>query len=93
MDREGYKQLLIGTGAGKADSDFRGTVDEMLAVGDRVAFRCTQRTSGMGKPITISEACFRRFEDGKVAEWWYLADMLGMHQQLGGLPPTGEIGR
>ena len=43
-----------------------------------------------GKEYDISEIHFFRIEDGKVAEHWRDADMLGMLRQLGALPEARE---
>jgi predicted ester cyclase len=92
MDREGYKQLLVGMGPAQC------TIDDMVAEGDRVAFRNSYRFTHTtplfgvpptGKQITMTEYYFSRFQGGKVAEWWCLFDMAGLMQQLGMVPPAG----
>jgi predicted ester cyclase len=35
--------------------------------------------------------CIFRIADGKIEEVWWLADTLGLMQQLGALPPTEGI--
>ena len=76
-------------------SDARMTVEDVIAEGDRVAVRLTSHGRhdgefmGMpasGKEYTISEMHIFRIRDGKVAEHWRDADMLGLMQQLGALP-------
>jgi predicted ester cyclase len=54
------------------------TVEDMVAEGDRVAARFTAR--GIHKSI----------ENGKIAQLWGEANLLGLMQQLGILPPLGE---
>jgi steroid delta-isomerase-like uncharacterized protein len=81
-------------------SDVSMTVEDVIAEGDKVVVRLTAhgRHDGefMGMPAsgreyTISEIHILRIADGKVAEHWRDADMLGMMQQLGALPaPTGS---
>lgn len=95
MGKEGYKQLCVGMGMSPG-GDFRSTIDEIVAEGDKVAFRCTHQSKHTtpifgvpptGKQITVTEVYFSRLENGKVAEWWCMLDMLGFQQQLGISPP------
>ncbi len=76
-------------------SDVRMTIDDMIAEGDRVAVRLTAHAvqsgefMGMpasGKAYTIPEVHIFRVHDGKIAEHWGQADLLGMMRQLGALP-------
>jgi predicted ester cyclase len=75
-----------------AFSDFTITIDEVVAVGDKVWAR--QRGGGtndgsfFGRPptgkrafIDVIDVC--RFEDGKMVEHWGVPDQLGMMMQLG----------
>jgi steroid delta-isomerase-like uncharacterized protein len=81
-------------------SDASMTVEDIIGEGDKVVVRLTARGRhdgefmGMpasGREYTISETHIVRIADGKVAEHWRDADMLGMMQQLGALPaPTGS---
>ena len=80
-------------------SDVSMHVDDLIAEGDRVAVRLTAhgRHQGdfMGIPAsgneyTISEIHIFRIVDGRVAEHWRDADMLGMLRQLGALPAPGS---
>ena len=45
-----------------------------------------------GKEYDISEIHIFRIADGKVAEHWRDADMLGMMRQLGALPQPAGVG-
>ena len=83
-------------------SDARMTIEDVIAEGDKVALRLTShgRHSGefMGMPpsnreYTISEIHIFRIEDGKVAEHWRDADMLGLMQQLGANADESEMRR
>ncbi len=76
MDRDGYRKLcsFILKGA----TELQVKVDEMLAEGERVAFRFTMawtdKTGFMGKPpsgkrISMSEAYFVGFGGGKITEF------------------------
>ncbi len=76
MDRAGYRQLCFFILKGA--TDLQAKVDEMLAEGERVAFRFTMawtdKTGFMGKPpsgkrISMSEAYFVGFGGGKIAEF------------------------
>lgn len=75
------------------------TVEEMVAEGDLVAARFTAR--GMhkgafmglpptGKSITMTGIEIFRIENGKIAELWGEANLLGLMQQLGIFPGFGE---
>jgi len=44
----------------------------------------------MDKPITMTGIEIFRIEDGKIAELWGEANLLGLMQQLGILPPLGK---
>ena len=94
MGKDEYRQLLMGLGMDQGTA--KSTVDEMIADGDRVAFRVTHVMTHSvpvmgipptGKEITVHEAYFSRFENGKIAEWWCLGDMLALYQGLGIQPP------
>ena len=74
------------------------TVEDMIAEEDRVAARFTARgihngpfmgLPPTGKPITMTGMEIFRLENGKIAELWGEANLLGLMQQLGILPPTG----
>ena len=69
------------------------TIEDMIAEGDKVVVRLTAsgRHTGefmgmkpSGKTYTIPEIHILRLRDGKVAEHWREADMLGMMKQLQG---------
>ncbi len=71
------------------------TVEEMVAEGDRVAARFTARgihrgqLMGLpptGKPIIMTGIEIFRIENGRIAELWGEANMLGLMQQLGIAP-------
>lgn len=72
--------------------DLAVDVDLMVAEGDLVAVRWTARGtntgSGNGIPATgrkveVSGTAIFRFADGKIAEEWTSANMLGLLKQLG----------
>lgn len=76
--------------------DLRYTVEDLIAEGDKVAmryrgqgthqgeFRGVQPT---GKEMSYTGILILRFADGKVVEHWAVADVLGIFQQLGVIPP------
>jgi predicted ester cyclase len=82
-----------------AFSDYTVTVDDMIAEGDTVAVRLTERGTHDGELLGIDPTgnafqhqtmAFLRLEDGKVAEWWVLPDNLGFMQQIGVVDSPGE---
>jgi predicted ester cyclase len=90
---ENLKQGQQRVSSGLADVSMK--IDDMIAEGDKVAVRLTAhaRQDGefmglppSGREYTISETHVFRVADGKVAEHWVNADMLGLMQQLGALP-------
>jgi len=75
------------------------TVEDVVAQGDKVAARFTARgihrgafmgLPATGKSITITGIEIFRIENGKIAELWGEANLLGLMQQLGILPPLGD---
>src|SRR5512136_2326512 len=72
------------------------TIEDMVAEGDKVAARFTARCihkgvfMGLpptGKPITMTGIEIFRIENDKIAELWGEANLIGLMQQLGILPP------
>lgn len=79
----------------KGLADVRFTVDDLIAVDDRVAVRLTASARQVGelmgipasgKSYTIGEIHWFRLRDGKIAEHWHQFDQLGMLRQLGAMP-------
>ena len=94
-DREGYKQTVTNMCAPFAD--IRGTIEDMVAEGDKVVVRWTWRgihkgeymgVAPTGKQATITGINILRIVGGKIVEEWGEMDMLGMMQQLGVFPPS-----
>lgn len=92
-DREGFKQGL--TKFRTAFPDFRYTIDDEIAVGDKLVHRLTargtQKGEYMGVPATGKQAIWSEFHigrvaNGKIEEHWAISDQLGMMQQLGLVP-------
>ena len=76
----------------EAFPDFKFKIEDIIAEGNKVAVRYTFTGTHQGKilgiaptgkKITVSQMCFIRFENGKIAEVWEDFDALGMYQQLG----------
>ena len=87
---EPLKQAIGRVHAGLTGASFK--IEDMIAEEDRIAVRVTAhgRHTGdfmgmpaTGKEYTISETHIFHVRDGKVAEHWRDADMLGMMRQLG----------
>lgn len=69
--------------------------DDMIAEGDKVVVRATFRGTHQGEfagiPATGNEVeipvfLIYRIENGRIAEHWMQADVMGLMQQLGALP-------
>jgi len=94
--REDYKQWFTELSAAFPDLHF--TIDDILAEGDKVAYRFTLRATHSGswrgaaptgKSITVTGTAIARIRDGKFAEDWVNTDALGLVQQLGLIPSMG----
>lgn len=88
------------TTARRAFPDLRGTVEDTVAAGDKVAGRVTwtgtHRGELLGVPGRGSEVEFPafhivRFDAGLAVEWWGTADLLQALMQVGATvsPPSG----
>ncbi len=75
--------------------DFRLAFEDEIAAGDKVAARWTMTGTqkgelfgipATGKQVTHSGVTFYRLSNAKIAELWFLADNLGLMQQLGVIP-------
>ena len=98
-DREGYKQWVIIVRT--AFPDFKITIEDMIAEGDKVVVRWTFRGTQKGelpgipptgKQVTQMGININRIADGKVVESWRSADDFGLLQQLGVIPPMERGG-
>jgi predicted ester cyclase len=94
VDREGHKQLLMMFHHGFPD--WRETIDDVVAEGDRVVIRVTGRGTHQGefqgiaptgKQVVATGVGIGRIENGRIAESWAEYDALGMMRQLGVIPP------
>ena len=80
-------------------SGSRITIEDMVAEGDRVAFRGVVQDihtgefmgiPGSGKQIIVPVIGFARLAEGKIVEWWNSPDRLSWMQQIGALPELGK---
>jgi steroid delta-isomerase-like uncharacterized protein len=92
-DREGAKQLFAMLRG--AFPDFKATLEDMVAEGDKVVMRMTwsgtHKGEFMGIPPTgrymsIGVIDIIRFAEGKAVEHWGQTDTMGLMQQLGAVP-------
>jgi steroid delta-isomerase-like uncharacterized protein len=95
--REGVKQLFAMLRG--AFPDWRESVEDLIAEGDKVVFRVTGRGTHQGafmgipptgRPVTVAGTDVVHIRDGKIVEHWANFDQLGMMQQLGALPMPGS---
>jgi steroid delta-isomerase-like uncharacterized protein len=91
---EGFKQNLAMMRS--AFPDMNISIDDMLAVDEKVVTRFTMKgtfTGEMmgipptGKDISVSGIVITRWENGKEVEAWESIDTLSFYQQLGITPP------
>jgi steroid delta-isomerase-like uncharacterized protein len=95
--REGVKQLTAMFRS--AFPDFKATIDDIIAEGDKVVIRQTWTGThkgefmGMpptGKRMSIGVIDIIRIAEGKFVEHWGQMDSMGMMQQLGAIPAPGQ---
>lgn len=79
--------------------DFHVATDDLIAEGEKVAFRwtinATHQGDLMGMPATGIQVVWTgitiaHFADGKIVEMWWSHDHLGLFQQLGVIPPMPD---
>ena len=90
LDRNQTKEFIRAVYA--AFPDYTHTPEEILSVGDRIVLRTTNRAThsgdfqgiaATGRHISFGQIAIYRMDDGKIAEIWEEADLLGLMQQLG----------
>ena len=96
--REGVKQLTVMLRS--AFPDFKATVDDIVAEGDKVVIRQTwtgTHTGGefmgvppTGKSVSVGVIDIIRVANGKFAEHWGQMDSTAMMQQLGAIGTPGQ---
>ena len=96
LSRDDFKHM--GTALLHAFPDGEGTIEDMIAEGDKVVSRITYRATHLGdlmgipatgNSVVIPEVIINRFSDGKIVESWRLFDQMTMMQQLGLVPTDG----
>ena len=96
-DREGVKLLI--TMLRSAFPDFKATIDDIVAEGDKVVIRQTwsgtQKGEFMGIPPTGKSVSFGVFDilrmaGGKCVEHWGQMDSMSLMQQLGAMPASAQ---
>jgi steroid delta-isomerase-like uncharacterized protein len=94
---EGVKQFIMGLRT--AFPDINWAVEDDIAEGDKIATRYTvsgthqgdlMGIAPTGKKVMYTAISINRFASGKIVEFWGLADMLGMMQQLGVVPAPDQ---
>ena len=92
MDWNSHKQFILGLS--KAFPDLHFKIEDILAEGDKVAYRLTVNGTHKGefqgirptdKKVSFSSTGISNIVDGKVAEDWVDADIMGLMQQLGAI--------
>jgi predicted ester cyclase len=93
---EDFKGLVSTYHAGFPD--FRVTIDDMIAEGDRVVSRWTVRDTHQGElmgnaptgnPASVTGILVDRISRGKIEEEWVDYDTLHVMQQIGGVAQQG----
>lgn len=94
---EGINEVI--TACRAAFEHLNVTIEDMSAEGNKVTARFTARgihkgnfmgLPATGKPITMTGIEIFRIKDGKIAELWGEANLLGLMQQLGIIPEPGS---
>jgi predicted ester cyclase len=76
----------------RAYPDLQVTIDDLIEEGDKVVSRNTVTGTNQGeymgrpptgRPVTYNEIFIARFEGGRIAETWGVADVLAQLKQLG----------
>jgi steroid delta-isomerase-like uncharacterized protein len=94
---EGMNEVI--TTCRAAFEHLKVTIEDMVAEGNNVTARFTAHgihkgsfmgLPATGKPITMAGIEIFRIKDGKIVELWGEANLLGLMQQLGIFPETGN---
>ena len=96
---DGARQLVAAWRTGFPDG--RMTIDDLFAEGDKVAIRMTWTGThtgsfygyaATGRPVTVTSIGIDRIANGKIVEGWGEVDMVGLYQQIGVIPRSGDSG-
>jgi predicted ester cyclase len=96
---EAYKQYILA--AREGFTNIRFDFEEMIGEGNTMAFRCTWRMKHTGvsptlpvpptgKEVVMKGGFFVHLKNSKIAEVFEYKDYLGLLQQFGIAPPTGQ---
>jgi predicted ester cyclase len=100
VDHEGHKNLVRMFQA--AFPDWRETVEDVIAEGDKVVIRVTGTGTHEGEfqgippshaRVTATGIGIGRIQNSRIAEAWAAYDALGLMQQLGVIPAPSQAGR
>jgi steroid delta-isomerase-like uncharacterized protein len=89
-NKEGFKQFLAGTH--RSFPDWHWSVEDILAEGDKVAYRFTMHGTDKGgfiglpptgKKVSLTGIGILRFANSKIVERWTIADSMTLLRQLG----------
>ncbi len=89
--REGNKQGMLLLFA--AFPDWQTTIEDLIAEGDKVVVRMTQRgihqgpffgLAATGKQVTVAGIAIFRLRNGQIVEEWLITDQLSAIQHIGG---------
>ena len=90
--RPAKAQLALTQAVRQAFPDFRLTIEDQIAEGDKVVTRVTFSgthsgefggIAATGKQVKYSGIAIDRIVDGKVVEMWHVAETLSLFQQIG----------
>jgi steroid delta-isomerase-like uncharacterized protein len=95
--REGVK--VLASMMRSAFPDFKATIEDIIAEGDKVVIRMTWSGThkgefmgipATGKRVSIGVIDILRMDGGKCVEHWGQMDSMGMMQQIGAIPAPVE---
>jgi steroid delta-isomerase-like uncharacterized protein len=93
LDADGHREFMSALLTAFPDSKF--LIDDVIADGDKVAVRHRlqgthqaelQGIPATGRQVEVAGIVIFRVENGRIAEAWLNADIMGMMQQLGVVP-------
>lgn len=83
--------IRLERGFAAAFSDISYTIEDLLAVGDKVILRSTTRATHTGefygvgptgRPVTVTGIVIYKILDGRIVESWGELDLMGLFRQL-----------
>jgi len=97
MDLEAFQKMVAQYG--NSFSNYSNVFEDMVAEGDKVAFRFERQAThtgefmgipASGKQISWTTIGIARLAGGKIAEFWNSPDRMGFMQQIGVLPKPDQ---